>query len=47
MFVWCEEIILEIYPRLDKDQNFGRNVDVLWIKNCTRPERPPIFFSKL
>ena len=28
----------------DKDQNFGRNVDDLWINIYTRPERPPIFF---
>ena len=28
-FVWCKELNLEIHPRLDKDQNFGRNVDVL------------------
>ena len=32
---------------LRKDQNFGRNVDVLWISICTRLERPPISFSKL
>ena len=43
MFVWCKEIILEIYPRLDKDQKFGRNVDALWINNCTRPEKATYF----